>query len=57
MFAFLNALTRTTSGKAFRVHLVCKIRGQVGAKKRKNQYSVSIAEGGSFIAQVNRDHA
>ena len=35
MFAFLNALTRTTSGKAFRVHVVCKIRGQVGAKKRK----------------------
>ena len=38
MFAFLNALTRTTSGKAFRVHVVCKIRGQVRAKKRKNQY-------------------
>ena len=33
MFAFLNALTRTTSGKDIRVHVVCKIRGQVGAKR------------------------
>ena len=54
MFAFLNALTRTTSGKAFKVY--CSLLNSRIGRGQKEEESISIAEGGGFIAQVNRGH-